>query len=332
MAIIKVASPMAINGAAGTPEERLKMGQLAFAGEVFAAFEKASLTRGKMTERTIESGTGARFPVFGRAEAHFLQPGQNLDDIRGDINQGQRTISIDGVLTSDVLIFDMDQAMADYNFRSVYVKELGNALATSYDCSVFAEVAKEAMNPNENVTGNGKGGVIETKVSSGAVDINRETGIAIYQTLLKAKAKMGKNFVPHQDRMAFLEPEMHAALASAVDLLNRDYGAGGTITEGNVLRLAGFDVFEAPELTRGGSDPTHALDKKGHVFPAEYADKHPILMCHQRSVGVVKLADMSIETDRRIEYQGTHTVARMMCGFGGLQPECSFIGIIKDAS
>ena len=330
MANVTIANPMAINGEATTDADKLALALKVFSGETLTAFQKTSVTTGRVMERTIASGKSAQFPVFGRTKAHYLKSGQNLDDLRENIEQGERVIKLDGLLTADTLIFDLDEFIAHYDFRSPYAAELGNALAISHDASVLAELAKEALNTKENVAGNGKGGVITTKLDSGVVGINKQTGLAIYQTLLQAKAEMSKNYVPATERYAYVDPEYHSALASAVEFLNRDYGASGTILEGNVIRLAGFDILECPHITRGGDDNANVMQGEGHVFPATYASKHPIIICHKTAAGVLRLKNLSMESGRRIEYQADQMIAKMAVGMGGLRPEAAFLGIIEN--
>lgn len=331
MANVTIANPMSINGKATTDADKLALALKVFSGETLTAFQRTSVTTGRVMERTIASGKSAQFPVFGRTKAHYLKSGQNLDDLRENIQQNERVIKLDGLLTADALIFDLDEFIAHYDFRSPYASELGNALAISHDASVLAELAKEALNTTENVAGNGKGGVITTKLDSGVVGINKQTGLAIYQTLLQAKAAMSKNYVPATERYAYLDPEYHSALASAVEFLNRDYGASGTILEGNVIRLAGFDILECPHITRGGDDNANVIQGEGHVFPAAYADKHPIIICHKTAVGVLRLKNLSMETGRRIEYQADQMIAKMAVGVGGLRPEAAFLGVVENA-
>ena len=331
MANVTIANPMSVNGQATTDADKLALALKVFSGETLTAFQRTSVTTGRVMERTIASGKSAQFPVFGRTKAHYLKAGQNLDDLRENIKQNERVIKLDGLLTADTLIFDLDEFIAHYDFRSPYAAELGNALAISHDASVLAELAKEALNTTENVEGNGKGGVITTKLDAGVVGINKQTGLAIYQTLLKAKAEMSKNYVPATERYAYLDPEYHSALASAVEFLNRDYGASGTILEGNVIRLAGFDILECPHIVRGGDDNANVIQGEGHVFPVEYAAKHPIIICHKTAAGVLRLKNLSMESGRRIEYQADQMIAKMAVGMGGLRPEAAFLGVIENA-
>ena len=329
---VTIANPMSINGVAATEADKLALALKVFSGETLTAFERTSVTNGRIMERTIANGKSAQFPVFGRTKAHYLKSGQSLDDLRENIQQNERIIKLDGLLTADTLIYDLDEFIAHYDFRSPYAAELGNALAISHDASVLAELAKEALNTTENVAGNGKGGVIEVKLDSGVAGINKQTGLAIYQVLLQAKAAMSKNYVPAAERYAYLDPDYHSALASAVEFLNRDYGASGTILEGNVIRLAGFDIIECPHIARGGDDNTNVIQGEGHAFPTAYAAKHPIIICHKTAAGVLRLKNLSMESGRRIEYQADQMIAKMAVGMGGLRPEAAFLGIINNAT
>ena len=62
---------------------------------------------------------------MGRAVAQYLTPGDNLDDQRKGIHHNERIIPIDGLLTSDVLITDIEDAMNHYDVRAEYSKQLG---------------------------------------------------------------------------------------------------------------------------------------------------------------------------------------------------------------
>lgn len=331
MASVTIAHPGAIGDQITDFEQQYAMALKVFAGETLTAFQRTSVTNGRTNERTIQHGKSAQFPVFGRATAKYLKAGDNLDDQRVAIKNGERTIVIDGLLTSDQLIFDLDSFILHYDFRSPYATEMGNALAIAHDASVLAEIAKEATNTTPNVEGLGVGGIITKKLDAGlGAGINAATGKAIYDILLEGKTKMANNYVPTQERYAYMLPEYHSALASALDFLNRNYGANGSILEGNIIRLAGFDILECPHLTQGGADPSNAYQGDGHVFPSAYKDKKPILMCHKSSVGVVRLKGLSMESGRRINYQSDQLVATMAEGIGGLRPEATFMGIVDN--
>lgn len=338
---ITIASPMAVGGVTATQDDLLKLALKVFSGETLTAFTQTSVTTGRVMERTITAGKSAQFPVFGRTNAHYLKAGQSLDDVRENINQGERVIVIDGLLTADCLIFDLDEFIAHYDFRSPYAAELGNALAISHDGAVLAEMAKVAVETKENIAGDaakgidgtGLGGVVYggAMAAGTTYGINKETGMQIYNILLQIKSKMSSNYVPVQGRTAYLMPDDFSALSAALDLLNSQYGANGTILEGNVMRLAGFDVIECPHMKRGGSDVANVMQGDGHVFPTAYKTKNVILAMHQSAVAVLRLKNLAMETGRRIDFQADQIVAKMAVGVGGLRPEAAFIGVIGEA-
>lgn len=340
MATTVIAHPMAIGDANTTDAEKLALALKVFSGETLTAFTQTSVTTGRVLERTITSGKSAQFPIFGRTSAQYLKAGQSLDDKRQNIKQGERDIVIDGLLTADTLIFDLDEFIAHYDFRSPYAAELGNALALAHDGAVLAEMAKIATDTNENVTGTtgkeagtGLGGIVYggAMASGETYGINKETGLRVYNLLLQIKSKMAKNYVPVQGRTAYLDPDDFSALSAALDLLNSQYGANGTILEGNVMRLAGFDVIECAHLKRGGDDAANVMQGSGHVFPTALSTKHCFLAVHQSAVGVLRLKNLSMETGRRIDYQADQIVAKMAVGVGGLRPEAAFVAVIDEA-
>lgn len=303
-----------------------------FSGEVLTAFARSSVTKGRFSEKTVGAGKSWQFPAFGRMSAKYLTPGNSLDDQRQATKQGERTVTPDGLLTTDVLVTDFEMKVSHFGSQALsdYSRQMGEALALSYDKSVLAEIAKEALNVTPNVDGLGTGGVVARTLAVGqTVGINEATAKAIYDIALEVKAKMAKNYVPVNDRYCFLEPELFSALASSTTFLNRDFGANGTILEGNVVRLAGFDFIECPHLTAGGDDNANVTMGTGHVFPAAYAAKKPMLFCHRDSVGIVLLDGIKMEKARRIEYQADQIVGKLMMGSAGLRPECTFMGVVN---
>lgn len=295
-----------------------------FAGETITAFERASVTMGRHIVRTIEHGKSAQFPVFGRAEAAYLKRGGSLDDIRKKIPGAEKNIVIDGLLTTSQLIADIDEAMTHFDVRSEYSKQMGEALALAADGAVLAEAAKLVADGKENITGLGKG---EALTITGTAGITQDFGKAVVESLLNVKAKMSLLHVPATERYCYMTPIGVNALVASLVAINRDYGAVATITEGNVLRVAGFDIIETPHLTQGGADATGILQGKGHVFPTQYKDKCTFIAMHRTAVGTVKLKDLALEKARRAEFQADMLVASYAMGHGGLRPEAVFLGV-----
>ena len=112
-----------------------------FAGEVLTAFERMTVMMSRHQVRTITSGKSASFPVMGRTAAGYLKPGKSLDDQRDGMQHNEVVVPIDGLLTADAIITDIDDAMNHYDVRTEYSRQLGEALAIAADCAVINETA-----------------------------------------------------------------------------------------------------------------------------------------------------------------------------------------------
>lgn len=326
MADVTVAQPGMIQGTTDILGLYLKV----FAGETLAAFSRASVTNGRHIVRTISSGKSAQFPVFGRGDAAYLKPGKSLDDIRENIPMGEKIIEIDGLLTTSQMITDIDEALAHYDVRSEYSKQMGEALALKADGAVLAEAAKMVVANKENLTGLGKGEIITKKIAATDIGVTEAEGKALVQALLEIKAKMSNNYVPESERYVFMTPTARTALIASLVAINRDYGGVATLTDANILRIAGFDIIECPHLTIGGATKNEGLlQGEGHVFPEEYKDKCAFIAMHKSAVGTVKLRDLKLERARRAEYQADMLAASYAMGHGGLRPEAAYMGCIE---
>ena len=60
MANVTIANPMAINGQAETDADKLALALKVFSGETLTAFQRTSVTSGRVMERTIASGKSAQ--------------------------------------------------------------------------------------------------------------------------------------------------------------------------------------------------------------------------------------------------------------------------------
>ena len=316
-------------GAKQNTGDQLALFLKVFSGEVLTAFTQASKVMNNHMIKTIDSGKSTSFPVMGRGKAHYLPAGSNLDDLREAIPHNEVVINIDGLLTSDVLITDIYEAMNHYDVRGEYAKQLGKALAIAADGATVAEIAKLVKANTENITGLGKGIVVEKTITGGA-GINYETGKAVIDGLLEMKAKWTTQYVPEEERFAYITPEVESAIITSKDAINRDYGAVASIVDGNIDKLCGFKIIAVPHLKAGGADKTGMLgtSPEGHEFPTDYAGA--LAVCaHRTAVATVKLKDLQLEHARRPELQADMIIAKNAVGHGGLRPEASGIILAK---
>lgn len=303
-----------------------------FGGEVLTAFKRRSVTMDKHMVRTIQSGKSAQFPVMGRTAGFYLLPGEDIDDKQGDIKHTEKVITIDGLLVSAVMIFDIEDAMNHYDVSSEYSAQLGEALAISADGAVLAEMASLCNLPaasDENIAGLGKASVLEVGKAADLTD-PEALGKAVLKQLTLARAKLTNNYVPASDRFFYTTPETYSAILSALMPNAANYAALIDPETGNIRNVMGFVVIEVPHLVVGGSGDNLAGDNQKHGFPATAAgdvrvakDNVVGLFNHRSAVGTVKLKDMALERARRANYQGDQIIGKYAMGHGGLRPEAA---------
>lgn len=285
-----------------------------FSGEVLTAFARNTVMMSRHQVRTIDHGKSASFAVMGRTRAKYLAPGNSLDDQRKKFEHTEKVISIDGLLTADCLITDIDDAMNHYDVRVEYSRQLGEALAQSADCAIINELANMAAKDaavEENIPDNGTGA---EKVQGTGKAFEFATGLELSQSadygnkiiegLLAARAAFTKNYVPMGDRYCLLTPEGYSALIKALMPDSANYQALFDPNSGKLQTICGFEVIEVPHLLNDGVDGKHTLNEK-------YTDaKLQGIVFHRSAVGTVKLKDLAMERARRAEYQADQIIAK----------------------
>ena len=314
------------NGA--DPNAILAMNKTLYVAEIQAAFHRHAVTKGRHLNRELVGAKSAKFPVSGRKIAQYLKPGKSLDDQRKDTEQTEIEVFLDGLLTVDDMVTDILTMMSHVDYRAEYVDQQAQALALSFDGSMFAEMAKLAAAKTENLVGLGKSDVLEGILATGDYGVTEAMGLKIFGMLGEIATKMDNNYVPQTERILYIKPEGHRALTRSLVAIDRNYGATGSIIEGNVLKLLNFDIIPVPHLTIGGADAANVLQGDGHVFPAAYVDTAMMIATHRRAIASVTMKDITVETGRRIEYQATQLVSSCSFGCKGMRPEATFMGII----
>lgn len=296
-----------------------------FSGEVLTAFARNTVMMSRHQVRTIDHGKSASFAVMGRTRAKYLAPGNSLDDQRKKFEHTEKVIAIDGLLTADCLITDIDDAMNHYDVRVEYSRQLGEALAQSADCAIINELANMAAKDatvKENIPDNGTG-ADKVKGTGKAFEFatglelsqSAEYGNKIIEGLLAARAAFTKNYVPMGDRYCLLTPEGYSALIKALMPDSANYQALFDPNSGKLQTICGFEVIEVPHLLNDGVDSKHPLSEKYTAAGLQG------IVFHRSAVGTVKLKDLAMERARRAEYQADQIIAKYAMGHGGLRPE-----------
>lgn len=298
-------------------------------GEIITAFQRVSVTEGKFMERSISEGKSAGFPVVGRSRAVYLKKGESLDSKRKQIKHSEIVIPVDELLTDDVMIFDLEDAMNSFDVRGIYNTQLGESLAMAKDGAVLAELAIMINEGKENINGLGKPVVVELEANDGTM---AGLGTKVIAGFTTARAGLTKNYCPPKDRSAFVSPDTYSAILAALMPDAANYQALINPEDGTISNVMGFTIAETPHLTIGGAgmenpdDESAAPTDQQHAFPTTgtVTDKNVIaLFGHRTAVGTVKLKDLQMEMARRPEYQADQMIAKYAMGHKGLRPEAA---------
>jgi hypothetical protein len=296
------------NGAGSVDEIFL----MQFSGEVITAYDETNVFGSRSLVRNISSGKSAQFPATWKAVARYHTPGALI--VGQAILSGERTILIDDLLISDVAIASIDEAKSHFDFRQPYTKQLGAALARSWDTNV-AQVGVLAARAAATMTGANGGTVI-----NGGVAV-RTTMSLLVASLSAAAIALDEKDVPETDRYAFLKPAVYGKLvasAEAADFLTQDEGNGGngSRASGKINRIFGLELVKTNNLpsTNVATGPT--------AYQGDFTNTAALVM-HKDAVGTVKLLDLSVEMEWLIQYQTNLVLAKYAIGHGILRPECA---------
>ena len=167
--------------------------------------------------------------------------------------------------------------------------------------------------------------------------------------------------VPEEGRFMLVSPTTYYSLVNSgsfgMYIQSRDYSMGnGNVAAGKIYQIAGFTLIKTPLLPNanwiadadavtagtqiasqyqtfaggkaltGDSMPNHSIKNDpfgaGNGYAADFSKT--LAVCgHGASVGCVQKHDIVTESERKIEYQGTLMLGKLMTGFGVLRPECA---------
>ena len=307
----------------------LKLGS----AEVLSAFEEYCVMKGKVKERNIRGGKSMAFPITGKQEAAFHQPGTEITGGTNDPSAlNERVLTLDSLMISDASIAEVDELMAYWPARQEITRELGRALAYEYDKRALRIVYAASVNTTEPLNKTINTGRVGATVTLGtdytAADATRqEKGDALVNAIFDARIAMEKKDVPTDNLYAVFGPDDYYAITQSSRAINADfaggYGANGTIASGETLRVAGIPLYSSNHVTQ----PDYSLVAGDNN--AEYAQdlsKCHGLVFHRDCMGVLSLLSPALQVtsgDWNVSHQSTLLVARQALGMGVLRAECA---------
>lgn len=292
-----------------------------FSGELFKAYESATIAKGTIMNRSIKGAKSAQFIFTGRMQAAYHTPGTPILG-SGDPPVAEKTIVCDDLLISSAFVYDLDETLAHYSLRSEIAKKIGHALAESYDKKIFRIIAKSAREAHPITAGPGPepGGSIIRLGSGKQFDAQ-----ALVDAFFEAAAILDEKNLPKDGRTAVLHPRQYYALISQVDtnILNRDFGnSSGNLQSGQGLyEIAGIKIKTSNNLPFLAGT-VNTVSGENNDYSGDFSN-HCGLIYYKEAAGVVEAIGPSVQTtggDVKVMYQGDLIVGRLAMGAGTLNP------------
>ena len=292
-----------------------------FSGELFKAYESATIAKGTVQTRQLKNGKSLQFIFTGRMTADYHEPGTPILG-SGDPPVAEKTIVCDDLLVSSAFVYDLDETLAHYSLRSEISAKIGHALAEAYDKKVFRTIALAAReaHPITAAPGPEPGGSV-IQIGSG----NQYDAQKLVDAFFEAAAILDEKNLPKSGRTAVLNPRQYYALISQVDsnILNRDYGnSQGNLNSGEgLVSIAGIDIKRSNNLPfQAGT--ISAVNGENNDYTGAFAN-HAGLIYQKDAAACVEAIGPQVQTtgnDIKTMYQGDIIVGRLAMGCGTLNP------------
>jgi hypothetical protein len=302
-----------------------------FGGEVFSAFNLATVFDGKVFSRTISEGKSARFPKIWKAASSYHTAGTQL--LGGTVKTGEVVVTVDAILESDVEIYDLDDMLSHFDVRAPFARELGLALARTYDKNIARSLILAAR--DDGSTGSGAtntdfptGNVITdaSLTKSGTID-----GVAWIDAIRTANIALFNKDVPEDmPRYVAVNAAVFDAIRYAKDsqgnylVLNRFLNEG-QVADAPIARRPQMLEIDGATVIRTRNMPTTDESADSSVYSkykANYSTTTGV-MWTPMAAAVLKRSDVAMEQMRDPRRLSDFMVVHMLVGHGTLRPECA---------
>ena len=303
-----------------------------FSGELFKAYESATIARDTVQRRTLKNGKSLQFIFTGLMQAAYHTPGTPILG-SGDPPVAEKTITCDDLLISNAFIYDLDETLAHYSLRGEISKKIGHALAEAYDKKIFRAIALAARDSHPITASPGpEPGGSRIYLGSG----KEYDAQALVDAFFEAASILDEKNMPKAGRTAVLSPRQYYALVSQVstNILNRDFGnSSGNLTSGEGLyEIAGIQIRRSNNLPfKAGT--VNAVAGENNDYSGAFTN-HAGLIYYKDAAGVVEAIGPQVQVtsgDVSVLYQGDVIVGRLAMGCDSLNPAAA-IGLVAAAS
>ena len=312
-----------------------------------------TITSGKSAQFPTTGLALARY--FTQGESLFDDTSADANAYISTLKQSERVIYVDNLLTSSCFIDQLDEAMTHYDYRSAFATELGRSLARHQDNLAWHTLTAAAL--DAGTVANEHTPTAKNDVEH--CDQFYSTPANAVQAIYNASQTLDEKDVPKEDRVVLMPPQGYYNLLKAGVLsigahatsdtrgLHADAGVrgevSGTMVAGMPVVVSNCDGWASTDSAEdspaaGAPDGKHPspgnvedagirnLASAGETPDGDDGDtiegmnaNTACLVFHKAAAGIVKLKDITMESEYIIERQGTLMVAKMAQGMGALR-------------
>lgn len=204
-----------------------QIAQIEFDAEVKAAYQTAGLLRPHVRVRTGVTGSTARFRRYGRGQAQPRLPGQDVTVMNATAAEAIATLN-DWIAAE--YTDKLDQALVNFDERSILAENIGSAIGRRLDQMVIA--ALDAANGAATIAVGGTG-LTDAKMR-------------------RAMSLMDARAVPAGQRKMVISARGKEDLISEQRVSSKDFVDQYVVQTGTLPRLYGFDFVVIDDRDEGG--------------------------------------------------------------------------------
>ena len=329
-----------------------------FSGEVLTHFDEMFALKDRIRVRTLNGGKSAQFPLLGQAAAEHFTPGQEI--VGQPFASSEVTLNIDDFIVSSVFLNNIDEMLTHFEFRGEYSKQMAQSIALTCERTLFQmavrdarlgdqynsdEVVGETDTTHTNFTTGGRAAA--SGAGKGLVGMNNAvtkrlgtsaTAASLIDEAFTAAAYFDENNLPLEGRSLYVSPRVYYDLINQTNdnrIINSDFSAnGGDFANAVIYKVAGFDLVKTNHLaidgtanSNTGPDGRSPLNAPSNGFGQDYAvDASSTLglFMHTEGMGMVKLQDLTTESEYSVAKQGSLLVSKLLMGAGTLRPSAYY--------
>lgn len=248
--IAKISWSGVLNGISDPTETERYEGYLQeMATKIVSDFQAKTYLRNMLDTIIVPSGKDAvNVPLIGDMSGAYHTPGADIfeeDGILNNSNYGRVRVEADGEFVAAVNIETLDELRDPYPGapRARYEEILRETLTRKFEMNALMTLLNASILPSPGA-GFAGGKLLKNPLYATQID-------KLVEGIANAKTIFDNQGIPNEDRYCFLDTALATALSMQPDLIDKNLGGDGSIANGYIGKLLGFDVIGNPYLSTG---------------------------------------------------------------------------------